>query len=1444
MADSVEFESEFDDQFNAGTPIFGYTTEFIFDSDEGSPLPTLPDSYAADLNHTMADAPQDCPSPSEALGLVSRSSQLSESPPESMFDSASPKRTASTASTGPTLGDLQMNAGGGVKADWGTMDSLGGEASADDSTMIRDPFEFLNDHATIKPSPSPSMHTPADTPSPFGSGAPTFSPDDTMASPPGEAGFSFQAAREDGFAPFTFASSRAGIRPDAMAETPSLSSETLCLRQRQPLLSPPLKYEFRGSQEAGAPSPDITGILNAMYSMTSQQFQAGGPFFSDALHAPGQLPFEQHQYGPGPYKLDVYTNSAKSRVETQITITLKMSQLPVGVTKVHLPRHTISKPKFWTKPTAAPSPDMLELHTMLVCTSAMRVPDYRAAALRRAGHAAHAAWLTRKQASQRPATVKGEGAGQGLKAQKGGGFQIEGDGEQIKPQEGGEVRICENCIGRETKRASRKKSKNPEDEAAWQRDEGKRVIVFNTHEIKDWTIQNPPESGSRSYWQMQAPMRIACYCRHHSEKLGFQIIFTLTDHVGRFIAQTMSPSIMITDDHKTITPNPALTLGPGTPATMLSPREEVQAQIVSGSGAALERPPSVDAEAARRSPSSSIPVSAAPTPPQLQPAPAAHHGRNMSRPPSPSFSAGPAKRRRGNKSAAKIPADLAMTPLDTSFVPGSRGPNSAAGSSQMTPATSSLPPTPPAMFTSTGEPPVFGHGIVAPEPLMNAFGANPQTRSNSQLQVPSLSRTSSMANMTMPLFGLPTSTRPNAGSSPIASRPASNAAASGQARTQPAQTPPAIFKVIPGEGPVAGGIEVTLMGQGFVHGMQVMFGDKQAPGTACWSSESLVCLLPPSEMAGMVPVTLKHQNGQALNLTPHFFRYVDDSEQQLLRTALMILGNKMTGGYEDVADFARRIIQEAGSSYPSPGGDMSGADGSSNRAMDSFEGNLLRLLELMDLSNSTRKPRLNLRRSTGQTMLHLACKMGLHRFVAGLLARGASPDPRDKGGYTALHMASMHNHTEIVRLLIAHGADPTLRTLSGLTAADLAKSADVVRIIQHYKQHRRSQSGSSSHSRVTSTVSLQSLRAQASLSQAVEDTSSDEPRSEEESSGECSEPPVSDASDELGEDEQIELRVRRRKSAANTPARRRSPSHARRRGTDATGALGLPTAAMAAIKEQVAAQFQQLQQMMGPHLQYLPQLPQFPQFSQLPNFPQMPNMPPLPEYQVLQRLATMIGAAKPGTGEDEPSNKEQGSAWHYPSPFSTKAATPPPAYDEIFPQQQQGDDLDTKKTSAAQAAVDAVADAKCAALFDQPESPASANSQTTVAVGSETNTAEDKSEDSEGQEIPALLQIGRKDAITHEQQATLRRAHAQKMKKLSWDRNLFFIWIPLLILMVGVMIYHGMPGFVAATRKAASLVPEARVEIPAAPVAPVAEAHHHHQADTNSEEIEVAGPLS
>lgn len=1158
---------------------------------------------------------------------------------------------------------------------------------------------------------------------------------------------------------YAFTPSGPAIRPDASAGPHAYSPSVLCLRPSQSLPSPPPKYEFHGTAEGTGPAP-LAGML------TPGQLAVGGGLFPDVFHATVQQALEHFQHGPGPYRLDIDPINPKSRVETQIAIKLRLSHLPPGISKLHLPKHTISKPKLWAKPPAEPSPDMLELHAVLVCTSAMQNQEQKTAALQRAQRAAQ---LGRDYAAK----LATEGA----------------EEEEPTPQEGGEVRICAGCITRERKRAGRKKVKNAEDERAWVKEEARRVVVFNTHEVKDWKLQHLGEPGLGAFFYVEIPMRIACYCRHHAEKMGFQVIFTMTDHRGQLIAQAMSPSIMITDDHKTHTP-PSAASTPAAAAPVLSPRPNIPAQSNPGLKASLDSPqrldPNLDLQAARRNSSGSPAVPGVPGD-QLQSALAAQRQSNYSRPASPSSCpGGPAKKRRANGSI-KIPSDLTMTQLDTGHLSGSQPPTSTASAGPLTPATSPFPSAAPAAFPPPGDLSLYSAGTAAPDSLTNPFGRGPSTRNNSnQTLFTEPSRPSGLPNLTMPLFGPPASARPNSASNRGGHR-VSPSVAGGPMRAQlgqamagssaPASAPtaPVIFKVIPGEGPVTGGVEVTLMGQGFYNGMHVMFGDKQSPATTFWSSESLVCLLPPSDSACMVPVTLREQSVHFQNTAPQWFRYVDDSEQQLLRTALMILGNKMTGGYEDVSEFARRIINEAAHGYPSPSGDKGGRDASSSRATDAAEGNfesqLLNVLELIDLSNTTRRPRLNLRRSTGQTMLHLACKLGLHRFVAGLLARGVNADLRDKGGYTALHFACLNNHPEIARLLIAHGADPTLRTLSGLTAADVATSPNVIRIIQRFEQHRRSQSGSAPHSRVSSVASFKSLRMTA-RSQAVSEASSGDEESGDES------PEYSDAafSEVADEDEGLELsglRRGHRRSTPNTPYRERSLSRPRRSDSDSdsTSTLGSPSAAMLAFKEQVTAQLQQLQQMlMTPPLQYLPQfpqLPQLPQFPQFPQFPQMPNMPPLPDYQaaVLQRLAAMvpnIGGARPESADGQPSAKDHENRWWYPSP--SLVVPPPPAYDELFPQ----GGLDTKQASAAVAAAEAEADAKCTALYDQAESSTTKAGRSGGEVSEEEPTA---------QELPTLLQIGRKDAITREQQATLRRAHAANLKKHSWDRNLFFVWV-------------------------------------------------------------------
>ena len=151
---------------------------------------------------------------------------------------------------------------------------------------------------------------------------------------------------------------------------------------------------------------------------------------------------------------------------------------------------------------------------------------------------------------------------------------------------------------------------------------------------------------------------------------------------------------------------------------------------------------------------------------------------------------------------------------------------------------------------------------------------------------------------------------------------------------------PVITRIIPGEGPVSGGVEITVLGSGF-HGMlggfsvlffspfqnfvekkkhtlslifliffcllrpdglTVHFGDTPAIPTHYWSETTLVCVLPPSLVAGVVPVVVKQVDGtgrEGGGGGGSTFLYKDDSDRALMELALQVLGLRMTGRVED-----------------------------------------------------------------------------------------------------------------------------------------------------------------------------------------------------------------------------------------------------------------------------------------------------------------------------------------------------------------------------------------------------------------------------------------------------------------------------------------------------------------------------------------------------------------
>lgn len=125
---------------------------------------------------------------------------------------------------------------------------------------------------------------------------------------------------------------------------------------------------------------------------------------------------------------------------------------------------------------------------------------------------------------------------------------------------------CVKCVNRERKRAqsrsttTKKKSQSdsdemkpggdnkmqtdeltgPVDEDGLTQEDKDRILLFNCGPMVDLT------NG-----ECDLPARLTCYCRHHKEKSGFRVVMTLRNHQGRVIASGTTPTIMITDDHKT-----------------------------------------------------------------------------------------------------------------------------------------------------------------------------------------------------------------------------------------------------------------------------------------------------------------------------------------------------------------------------------------------------------------------------------------------------------------------------------------------------------------------------------------------------------------------------------------------------------------------------------------------------------------------------------------------------------------------------------------------------------------------------------------------------------------------------------------------------------------------------------------------------------------------------
>ncbi|KAL4934626.1 putative membrane-tethered transcription factor (SPT23) [Aspergillus undulatus] len=1106
----------------------------------------------------------------------------------------------------------------------------------------------------------------------------------------------------------------------------------------------------------------------------------GVPQSRPGIKFPPQLPFGFGFVSPAAQKtmnvdtpqyptLTVHPTSLKSRVETQIPIKLTLHPLPQGVKKLRLPSHTISKPKFLAPPAPERSADTVELYTSLFCTSALQDKEKLKKALAKArGDSTH-----RSSSASPMATDEAQ--------------------EEDRPLDGGEVKICAGCIQRERKRAFRKKQRKPEEDELFQKHEDKRVIVFNTHEIKDWVEPSKNATSSElqgpamfpGAMQVELPMRIACYCRHQNEKIGFQVIFTLKDYKDNVIAQAITNSIMITDDHKTHAPQgpPA----PG-PAPALPDGTELPGVGVFPSG------PSFDAG---KSPASAKQAIGSPSAtdlqglqqrfnPQFQPASGAfvnptnggtssnsQGSRSLSRQASPNDFQGPTSKRRKHSNSGRLPSELTMTKLEN----GQSSTRAPSNEPQFPAPRGFASPSERPFVTSTAMSNHFGNGPLTP----TSGDTNPFFTS---LQQQNLENFIQQQLMSAPNSAQPSRPGTPGGSGRNSFQDQNLNLSLGPTPSTPMwpgitnagnRLPTVIHKLVPAEGSVTGGTEVTLLGSGFYPGMEVVFGDTLATTTTFWGDKCLNCLTPPALQPGQVPVVFKHEHPsfnqlqqQPQPLIPkqqQYFRYVDDRELQMYRLALGILGHKL-GNQADAFHTAQQIM---GSDYKGAFNlqkDFQGSSSGHQRQVPGLESQgklgdmdskMLTYLEFIDLDDSPRPPKFNTRCATGQTLLHFASSLGLTRFVAGLLARGAHPDVQDNTGNTPMHLAALNGHAHIVHRLRLAGSDPNVRSVRGFTPADIASTLPAHQAALIPARHYRSRSVGSltSRRRQSSSASLHSLWETSSMSgsfdQAVDDSETDD------------------------DDEELILTTSRRSSVHHdAPA----PLTREPTASEDDARPFSPPAALVAWRNQLQAQINQFQQSVTNA------------FPNLPNLPALPPMPALPGYQgnpMMRRITNLVPhrpAYSRGTGAKE-------GWWDMltgnsaPNSPSSPGTTDLPSYDDLYPRKETGDEEEAaraEKASMLQAAAEA-------ALDQHFEAQAS----------SSRNTGEQEREDIKD------IRIGR-HVISKEQQKRLREQQARSMKSLGSDRNLYFFWIPILILVIFAYARSYVPGVSQAFSEAYEFV--------------------------------------
>ncbi|SCU88582.1 LAME_0E00430g1_1 [Lachancea meyersii CBS 8951] len=541
--------------------------------------------------------------------------------------------------------------------------------------------------------------------------------------------------------------------------------------------------------------------------------------------------------------------------------------------------------------------------------------------------------------------------------------------------------VCSRCVKREQRRASRRKS-GLCDNMLWCNNENRRAVVFNSRQV--FSIKDHNCNSQFKMFDLSA--RIVCYCRHHKEPEGFKILFVLRNARQEVLAKSVTGPIMIMDKKS----------------------NKDSSGTVSRQESAVDLNNITDGSRSERS---------------------------------------------------EIPHVTSTSDLSglENYKPGDDFMHLAARGENMLSPTSMGGDSSEAHITdaNTADHPIFRSVPGYSTSRLDSAQANKRKRTSDEFVTSSLYNQDFAKPLTVLNFSKSLSTSSSSHSIPQAlqdTNPSSSlmTATNSMLRgisdiTDQAQNiRPFIQRVIPAQGPVKGGIEITLLGSNFKPGMIVKFGENKALSTQCWSESTLVTYLPPSSKAGEVLVTVFEKEEQdeellgTMSTSKTIFTYVDDTDRQLIELALQIVGLKMNGKLEDARNIAKRIVgHDSGSANNSPGGSTGNVPQNQYNmgpgpVLFSDESLLLRVIKLLNSSSN-----LSMCDEEGQTMLHLACLKGYYQLAAALVRKGARVDAKDSFGFSPLHFACLNGDGKIIRLLVQCKAAIQVEAMNGSTPRDL-----------------------------------------------------------------------------------------------------------------------------------------------------------------------------------------------------------------------------------------------------------------------------------------------------------------------------------------------------------------------------------------------------------------------